>query len=156
LGSYHDLIPPELLSLDEAALDQELLKRGLQFVVDDPTRYVLLSLSRIPAYFMFWPSPDSGLLSNVARVASFGLFLPFILLGFLLAILRGHFRKLSRPEWLLLIFMLAYTGIHLLSWTLVRYRLPVDAIAILFAAMAIHHVFRLLTRRINLPVQRTA
>ncbi len=59
-GSYGDLIPEELRSLDEAALDQALLRRGIQFIVDDPARYVLLSLSRIPPYFMFWPSSDFG------------------------------------------------------------------------------------------------
>ena len=56
MGSYQSLIPTELRNLDEAALDQALLKRGLQFVIDDPIRYVLLSISRIPVYFMFWPS----------------------------------------------------------------------------------------------------
>jgi 4-amino-4-deoxy-L-arabinose transferase-like glycosyltransferase len=53
---YFELIPRELLGLDEAALDQALLKLGMGFIFDDPGRYALLSLSRIPAYFMFWPS----------------------------------------------------------------------------------------------------
>jgi hypothetical protein len=35
-GTYQDLIPQEVRHLDEAALDQELLKRGIQFIVDDP------------------------------------------------------------------------------------------------------------------------
>ncbi len=51
MGSYQDLIPPEVRNLDEAALDQELMRRGLQFVIDDPGRYLLLSLSRIPVLF---------------------------------------------------------------------------------------------------------
>jgi len=39
--------PKELYGMDEAALDQELLRRGLNFVRDDPKRYILLSASRI-------------------------------------------------------------------------------------------------------------
>ena len=73
-----DLIPQELRQLDEAALDQALLKLGLQFVIDEPIRYLQLSLSRIPFYFMFWPSNDSGMLSNISRMASFGLMWPFM------------------------------------------------------------------------------
>ncbi len=56
MGSYQELIPQELRNLDEASLEQELLKRGIQFILDDLGRYVLLSISRIPSYFMFWPS----------------------------------------------------------------------------------------------------
>jgi 4-amino-4-deoxy-L-arabinose transferase-like glycosyltransferase len=70
-GNYQDLIPIELRNLDEAALDQALLKRGFEFVIDDPIRYVLLSISRIPVYFMFWPSKDSGLISNILELPAF-------------------------------------------------------------------------------------
>jgi hypothetical protein len=58
---YYNLIPPELVSLDEAAMDQALLRLGLHFIVDDPKRYLLLSLSRIPIYFEFWPSSGDGI-----------------------------------------------------------------------------------------------
>ena len=140
MGTYQDLIPEELHSLDEAALDQALLKRGIQFILDDPGRFVLLSLSRIPPYFMFWPSSDSGMVSNISRVASFGLFLPFMIYGLVLAVLQlpRNFGKASAsPITLLLGFSLVYTGIHLTSWTLIRYRLPVDAVLIIFASQAI-------------------
>jgi 4-amino-4-deoxy-L-arabinose transferase-like glycosyltransferase len=185
MDPYQSLIPPELRELDEAALDQALLKRGLQFVYQDPTRYFLLSLSRIPAYFMFWPSPDSSLISNVSRLSSFALFLPFMLYGLLLALLRtNHGDKdpqnidrrgllteasglpsttsdrrglpteasspsslvpgplspalnTASPIFLLILFASIYTLIHLLSWALIRYRLPVDAVLLIFAALAL-------------------
>jgi 4-amino-4-deoxy-L-arabinose transferase-like glycosyltransferase len=205
MSTYQSLIPAELHHLDEAALDQALLKRGLQFVLDDPVRYLRLSLSRIPAYFMFWPSPDSGLISNVSRVSSFGLFLPFMLYGLLLSLFnRDHQNRrqpvpsttkarpersrrdlpteasptfqhsnlppstptpnpsspsslvpsplipnplsptalipvftLSSPAFLLILFSGVYTTIHLLSWALIRYRLPVDAVLLIFAALAL-------------------
>lgn len=135
MGSYQDLIPNELRSLDEAALDQALLKRGIDFVLADPVRYVRLSLSRIPAYFMFWPSRNSGLTSNLSRVLSFGLALPFMLLGTALWI-RDVAKKILDPVpgALLLLFALVFSAIHLLSWALIRYRLPVDAVMLVFAA----------------------
>lgn len=139
--TYLDLIPRELRRLDEAALDQALLARALDFIAADPARYLRLSLSRIPAYFIFWPDPDSGLISNLTRVGSFGLSLPFMAYG-LWRSLRAWARqrwgaRLAAPESLLYLFMLAYTVIHLLTWALIRYRLPVDAVLILFAALGL-------------------
>jgi hypothetical protein len=137
---YYDLIPKELLSLNEAELDKALLRIGVQYVLDDPGRFVLLSISRLEEYFKFWPSSDSGLISNISRVGSFGTSLPFILYGLWVALVQKWRSQTSSERWgiaLLLMFILIYTGIHLLSWTLIRYRLPVDAILIVFAGLGI-------------------
>lgn len=139
MGTYLDLIPKDLRGLDEAALDRALMQRGVQFVLDDPGRYLRLSLSRIPAFFMFWPSSDSELISNISRVAGFGLFLPFMLYG----LGRSFFRRppaprlsLDSPAVLVYFFIAFYILIHLLSWALIRYRLPVDALLLVFAGLA--------------------
>ncbi len=140
-GDYGSLIPAELNHLNEAQLDRELLGRGLRFVADDPGRYLLLSLSRISAYFMFWPSSDSSTVSNLSRVLSFGLMWPLMLLGAVLAVKRAL--PAVRPPWpagLLLLFALAYSAIHILSWALVRYRLPVDAVLLVFAGFGLQSV----------------
>lgn len=157
---YREMIPEEVRHLDEAALDQELLKRGIRFVMDDPMRYVLLSLSRIPPYFMFWYSSDSSMLSNVSRIASFGIMLPFMLYGLVLGIKKKMSGKGKRflnlvasPVGLLVIFMLVYTGVHVLTWTLIRYRLPLDAILLPFAGLALVDIAeRIAKRRLNLEV----
>ena len=150
--SYHDLIPPELLSLDEASLEKALMARGLGFVIADPGRYVLLSLSRIKDHFIFWPKPDSGTLSNISRVGSFGAFLPFMIYGLILA-LSGAWRERRRLPSdergaalvLLYLFILVYSGIHILTWTGIRYRLPVDTVLVIFAAVGLHDLWRRLT-----------
>jgi len=154
LGSYGDLIPPELKSFDEAALDRALLLRGLQFVVDDPIRYLRLSLSRIPVYFMFWPSAGSSLTSNIVRVLSFGLLWPFMLYGSIVSLKE---RWQTQPcahaaTRLLLIFVVVYTGIHVLSWALIRYRLPVDSVLILFAGVGFVELFNMFRNRWRLRV----
>ena len=137
---YGDLLPKEVLALNEAEMDKALFSRGLGFVLDDPGRYALLSLSRTREYFKFWPSADSSPISNVSRVASFGLFLPLMIYGVILAGVRS-FR--SKDEvwrsrvWLLLGFVAVYTLMHLLTWALIRYRLPVDAFLLLFAAYGV-------------------
>ena len=140
---YQDLIPRSLWTLDEASLDQELLRRGLGFIAEDPLRYVQLSLSRIPHYFVFWPSVRSGALSNFSRVGSFGILMPFMFSGLVLA--WKHQR--SSQQNLLLIFIAIYTLIHVLTWTLIRYRLPVDAILIVFAGLALDHLHQYVKAR---------
>jgi hypothetical protein len=142
--SYYELIPKELLPLNEAKLDQALLKLGLQFIQEDPKRYLLLSISRVQEYFKFWPSADSGRISNLARVGSFGLMLPFMLYGLYLTLfvhLRTSTREQRAAIFLLCLFMVVYTGIHLLTWTLIRYRLPVDTFLLLFAAVGLLRLF---------------
>jgi 4-amino-4-deoxy-L-arabinose transferase-like glycosyltransferase len=150
MGTYRDLIPVEVrrLRLDEAALDQALLGRGIQFVLEDPGRYILLSLSRIPAYFVFWPSADSDTLSNVARLSSFTLFLPFMLYGLIRFFKQERgLAFLHNPAALLVLFALLYTAIHLLSWALIRYRLPVDAVMVIFAGSAVVELWHRLSTR---------
>jgi 4-amino-4-deoxy-L-arabinose transferase-like glycosyltransferase len=142
---YQSLIPVELRKLDEAALDSALLGRGIGFVLDDPGRYVLLSVSRIKDYFQFWPSTESNPISNVARLLSFGLYLPFMLYGLLGAVLkRGH---VGPDQWspvlLLISFVALYSLVHLLTWALIRYRLPVDAVLMPFAAVGLLNAFQL-------------
>jgi hypothetical protein len=139
--------------LGEPALDRELMQRGIGFILDEPGRYLLLSLSRVEDYFRFWPTADSSLLYNVGRVASFGLFLPFMIYGIVLAVqgtavvqrtaavrhrLSTVFRRSSVS--LLLLFMGFYSLLHVLTWAMIRYRLPVDAVALPFAALAIERM----------------
>jgi 4-amino-4-deoxy-L-arabinose transferase-like glycosyltransferase len=137
MGSYHALIPEELLSLDEAALDQELLKLGIGFILEEPVRYMALSISRIPPYFTFWPSSSSSLISNISRVSSFGIMLPFMLYGLYRSYIERKKPLIMQPLFLMYMFIVIYTGIHVLTWTLIRYRLPVDALLVVFAGLAI-------------------
>jgi len=147
--SYESLIPPELQGLNEAALENALMQRGLQFVLEDPGRYLLLSLNRLQDQFKFWPSPDSSRLSNLSRVGSFGVFLPFMLYGTWLAIVKSQIpnpkianrkskiENLQSPVFLWLGFVVFYNAMHLASWASIRYRLPTDAVMVIFAGLAI-------------------
>jgi len=152
---YGALIPAELLILNEAQMDKELLRRGLTFVFKDPLRYVRLSVSRIREYFRFWPSADSSKLSNCVRVMSFGICFPFMLSGLVIAFLprphSGAPKAQQRNQGVMLVVVTAglYTLIHLLSWTLIRYRLAVDAMAMPFAALSVVFIYDYFVRGIR-------
>jgi len=149
---YWALIPEELRGLNEAEMEKALLLRGLDFVREDPRRYALLSISRIKEYVRFWPSDDSSSASNWMRIFSFGLFLPLFLSGLSLLIFdcirkKGKRGILLQPGTsLLLIIGCFYTLIHLMTWTLIRYRLPVDAVFMPFAALGAVGVYDILKK----------
>lgn len=141
--TYHSLIPNELLGLNEAELDRALFKQAVEYITADPPRFALLSISRAIEYFKFWPSSDSGLISNIARVGSFGICLPFILYGFWISTkLLCHSNPPQQRSHLLLIyvFVVVYTAIHLSSWALIRYRLPIDALLLIVAALGLENL----------------
>jgi len=133
-------VPEELMGLNEAQLDQELMRRGIGFVLAEPGRYLLLSLSRVRAYLEFWPSPDTSLLHNLGRSGSFGLAWPLMAYGLWLTLRRAKsssWRAWSvSPVALIVLFMSFYSVLHILTWAMPRYRLPVDAVALPFAALA--------------------
>jgi len=149
-------LPSGLEGLNEAQMDKVLLRQGFQFILDDPGRYLLLSLSRVRAYFEFWPTRDTTLFHNLGRVGSFGLFLPFMLYGLYLnlkstsrqigesenhALRRTqHVVRITSPAALLYLFILFYSLMHILTWAMVRYRLPVDAVLLPFAALALENI----------------
>ena len=141
--SYQSLIPDELRSLNEADLDRALLKRGLGFIQADVGRYLILSISRFKDYFKFWPSSESGMMSNLSRLLSFGILWPFMAYGLVYSLRRSF----SSKALVLYLFIVVYTGVHLLTWTLIRYRLPVDAVLLLFAGVAVIELYERLALR---------
>lgn len=132
-------LPADLAGLNEAEMDRALLRRGLQFVLDEPGRYVRLCLSRVRAFLEFWPTPDTTPLHNLGRVGSFGLLLPLLVYGLVLALCD---RDLAARSALLVIFALFYSTLHVLTWAMVRYRLPVDAVCLPLAALGVNDLAR--------------
>ncbi len=136
-------VPPEVLGHSEPEMDRELMRLGIGFVLADPGRYLLLSLSRAQGFVQFWPSPNTSLLNNLGRTGSFALYLPFMLYGLFLALRsQASLWPVRRSFWgmplvLLLLFAVFYSVLHIFTWAMPRYRLPVDAVMMLFAALAV-------------------
>lgn len=128
--TFKAAIPESLLTLSEPAIDRALFRAGLGFIIADPVRFLLLTLNRLNDYFWLLPSDDSSTFSNLSRLFSFGLYLPFMIYGI----------YLSRSEWrrcLPLYMYVAYDAFFcLVSWSAPRYRLPSDAILMVFAGFA--------------------
>ncbi len=134
-------IPADLQGRSEAEMDRTLMQRGIGFVLADPGRYLLLTLSRTLEYFKFWPSPDSSLISNLQRPLSFGLLLPLTLYGLYLG--RRQLRQWALP----LLYVAITAATYLLSWPTARYRVPTDACLMPLAALALIDLYTRVTAR---------
>jgi hypothetical protein len=130
---------------NEAQWDRALMARGIQFVLAEPGRYLLLSLSRVQDYLEFWPKDSSSFLFNLGRMLSFALLLPFMFYGAGLA-LRDEVHRARQEGWagfwasgavFLLLFVLFYSVLHIFSWAMPRYRLPADAVLLIYAAQGL-------------------
>jgi hypothetical protein len=135
---YAAPLPEDLVGkgLNEAEWNTALTKRGLQFILDDPERYLRLTLSKAAVQFNFWFSAESSLTSNLMRVLSFGLYLPFFIAGLVLS------WKERRRCSLIYLFVVVFNLMHILTWAGIRYRLPVDAALMPFAGLALVWVYQ--------------
>ncbi len=129
--NYVAPLPEHLRDLAEPALDRGLYWEAASFIITDLQRFVLLTLSRVPHYFWLTPSPQSSTLANAGRLSSFTLYLPFMLYGLWLS--RRHWRA-CLPLYLYVAFD---ATLHLASWAAPRYRLPSDAVMMVFVGLAV-------------------
>ncbi len=146
LGNFHPFrvfpIPEEVLALNnDVLITNALLRLAIQNILANPWNFVLLTLTRLREFFIFWPTDDSSFQANLLRVLSFGLIVPFTLYG-LVANLR-RFGELA-PIYL---FGVVHTGIYAVTWTMVRYRVPLDPFFLLFAAYTLHQIYWAIRQR---------
>lgn len=141
LGNFHPYrvfpIPSDVLALNnDVDITNELLRRGIQNVLNNPGMFAMLTITRLREFFLFWPTAESDLLANFLRVTSFGIMWPFALTGLWLS--RRQWRELLP----IYIFMVMHTGVYAVTWTMIRYRVPLDAFLIPFAAVAAVQLYR--------------
>lgn len=129
--NYVAPLPPELRGLPEPVIDRALFRAAVGFIAAEPLRFLQLSWSRLDRYFWLLPSAASTPLSNAARLCSFTLYAPFMLYGLVLS------RRRWRECLPLYLYLAVDTVLHLGSWAAPRYRLPSDALLMVFAALAV-------------------
>lgn len=139
-GDFHPYkvfpIPAEVLTAqNDVVITNTLLRMGIQNVINQPGDFLRLTLTRLREFFLFWPTSDSTLMANLLRLFSFGLIFPFALYGLLV-----NLRRLSELTPIYL-FMVVHTGIYAVTWTMIRYRTPLDPFFILFAAYTLHVLY---------------
>lgn len=135
-GDFHPFqvfpIPPEVLeSKNDAIITNQLLQMGIANVIADPPHFIQLTVTRLREFFTFWPTAGSTREANLLRVLSFGILVPFAAIG-----LVANFKNWRRLS-LVYLFIVIHTGVYAVSWTMIRYRIPIDVFLIMFAASAL-------------------
>lgn len=129
-------IPPAVLaSHNDVVITNQLLQLGVQNVLHEPLRFVFVSLARLRELFTFWPTADSGRLANLLRLASFGWLAPLAAWGVVANLPR--WRALAP----LYLFLLIHTGIYAMTWTMIRYRMPMEPFLIMFGAYTLAVIY---------------
>jgi 4-amino-4-deoxy-L-arabinose transferase-like glycosyltransferase len=140
-------IPDDVLALqNDVRITKKLLAMGIHNVLSNPKDFGMLTLTRLREFFMFWPTSDSSRSANLLRVLSFGIMWPFAVAGIYLS--RHQWRDLA-PIYLFAIF---HTGVYAVTWTMIRYRIPLDAVLIPFAAVAVNAILAKRTSLAPIPV----
>ncbi len=124
----------------EGEQDRAYWAKAREYIFEDPGRFIRLSLQKAINLWRLYPRPmtnngDNPTLQRLASIFSYGLALPFAILGLVLSFRRWAGARLS------LLLFLSYTVLHAVILSKYRFRLPLDALVLLFAAVGVLFAF---------------
>jgi 4-amino-4-deoxy-L-arabinose transferase-like glycosyltransferase len=136
---------------DEVARDRAFFARARDYIRDEPLRFLALSATKAVNLWRLYPQPMSTAEEDAAgrrwlSLLSYGLLLPFAILG------AAWQARRDRRAWLFLLLALAYTVVHAVFISKVRFRLPLDPFVILLGVIGIVMLWDRVWRR-SAPAQ---
>jgi len=129
----------------EVELDRAYFRKGVEHVLAEPGRFVRLSLAKAATLWNLYPTPatrEASTAEKVASILSYGVLLPFGLYWLFRNIRRSPLARLS------LLFFIAYTVVHALTISKVRFRLPLDTLVVVMAVGGLADLARRLGWRV--------
>ncbi len=124
----------EIEKLGRIEGDKQFKREAWAFILSSPVNYLKLMRMRLFHFWRLWPKIAPKRNKLAAKLSS-GWILPFGWLGIILSFKR-HWRKT-----VILIFLFAtFSFVHMMFFSAVRYRVPIDPFIIIFAS---YTVFRL-------------
>jgi 4-amino-4-deoxy-L-arabinose transferase-like glycosyltransferase len=116
---------------------------ALRFIKNHFVGFITLSLKKAIAFWRLDPSPTTdGYIENspLIRLTSVLSFSPLLILG--IYALFGKWSGKHRDQCLWLFYFVAFTAVHAVVITKVRYRLPLDYFLIISASYGLVHISR--------------
>ena len=133
-------LPPDLRNIPAgtgyAEADRIFLDRGLEYVKQDPGRAVRLYFAKLANLYRFYPSTqtENRFTSSRTKLISILSYGPVFLLALVGIVLE---RRRWRSYTPLLATIAVFTFVYPVFTTNVRYRLPIDALLIVFCSVAL-------------------
>jgi 4-amino-4-deoxy-L-arabinose transferase-like glycosyltransferase len=119
--------------------DKICKEKALTWIKENPYKFLHLIRLRFVHFWRLYPMMAYKW-QKYAAMATSGVYIPLCFLGIILSI--REFKKTS----LLLALFATYTAVHLVFFSMIRYRVPIDTFIMIFAAYAIQAGYKRLLR----------
>jgi 4-amino-4-deoxy-L-arabinose transferase-like glycosyltransferase len=106
------------------------------FFLHEPMELVRLELHKLKRFWSIFPKTQTASRDGVISLFSYGVLLPFFMLGMVLSL------RTPQKPWVLFAWILYFSLTTLIMHGATRYRLPVEPVIILFGAFALERVWR--------------
>jgi 4-amino-4-deoxy-L-arabinose transferase-like glycosyltransferase len=135
VGITHLLEEANRLGLDEYERDKFYTKQALSFMQQNPKHYITLYFLKVANYFNFrnelLTASESSKLKDLIMLCTYGIFL--LIAIFRILISRRY--PLSKFEVFLILLYVGNAFVSALTFSRIRYRLPLDYLLIAFASL---------------------
>ena len=126
-----DIPLPDLTGLSEPEREDRLLSEGLRFMADDPARTVRFMMAKAGLLFKLTPSNEINRRYALVSLLSYGVLVPFMVLGAVLSLRRWPL------TWPLLLWVVLGSASGILVFAGIRLRMRIEPILLLFAAVGV-------------------
>lgn len=129
IGGPCHYFPKNILQMEEIKRDKFLYRKTIEVIKDNPGRFLWLLKNKFIRFWNVVPNASQFQkpLYRLLSIFSFGVLLPFFILGFLTTFKN----KKAIPMHLLIIF---FTLFHMVFLASIRYRVAIEPFYIIFAA----------------------
>jgi len=128
---------------DGVERDKALAKAAVDFIVQNPGRFIELAWLKFVRIWRPWPA-NAGYSSLGVMLVTAGSFLPVLILGAVGIVLRRRMLRTLAPIY---IFAAGYTAVHMVIVGTIRYRLPLEPFLVMFAGVALGDFWRWASQR---------
>ena len=128
VGGPCHYFPKNILQMEEITRDKFLYKKTIEVIKENPERFIYLLKNKFIRFWNVVPNASQFQkpLYRILSVFSFGILLPFFILGFIITFKN----KKAIPMHLLIIF---FTVFHMIFLSSIRYRVAIEPFYIIFA-----------------------
>lgn len=131
-GNDVDYSPFYHLTDNVIALDQAMKEKAIEYITENPQRYVELAGVKFIRFWRLWPYAEqyTGWHIIVSSLFSYGVFL-LAAIASLVLFFRSHWRSLSP----ILLFTGYLTAVHMATIGSIRYRFPLEPFIVVIGAL---------------------
>ncbi|HNS32646.1 MAG TPA: glycosyltransferase family 39 protein [bacterium] len=126
-GPCHNF-PENIMSVEETERDKLFYKMTFEVIRENPRRFLWLLQNKFKRFWNVIPNASDFTkpLYRITSVMSFGIMLPFFVLGFFASLK-------NRKAWFMHILIIFFTVFHMVFLASIRYRVAIEPFYIIFA-----------------------